>query len=384
MANAQWTVSLVRKMWQRRNDEECAQNGRYLAHLPRKSAFQVKSLEVEEPVLLDDGRWLYRVQVRYALTKEYSDDRAKRECDELSATIRKACSHKRWGKYPWSLDNHSWDDDSHLAVDWPRGGGPMQRQHPDRRIAESTTHGNGTVDRLRSREAGSDFIELADDLKCLSDPHRLVFLALLAESDQNVTELCLSVGQSQPSSSHSLRLLRQRAMVEPRRDGQHVFYQITSKGRRSLTALRPLIGMPPDRSDSCQQTESEHAAGYSRRGRRITARDRLSIQSINGLFDAYEGFTPRGGAEVVTNKAEMRVQHCAKPDATKLPRAGRGKAKASIRSEDIWKARVRKGLTQEAMAALMGVTPRTISLWEGGRPPHQGVAVKALEDFIAT
>jgi ArsR family transcriptional regulator, arsenate/arsenite/antimonite-responsive transcriptional repressor len=72
--------------------------------------------------------------------------------------------------------------------------------------------------------------ELANVFKLLSDEGRLRILAYLAQnSELHVSDLCQRLGQSQPAVSHHLALLRVSGLIEPRRDGKHIFYSVRTE-----------------------------------------------------------------------------------------------------------------------------------------------------------
>lgn len=70
---------------------------------------------------------------------------------------------------------------------------------------------------------------VADLFKALSDPTRIRIISLLAHTEMCVGDLCLALGMSQPATSHQLRILRNLAIVTPRKQGQHVFYTLTDQ-----------------------------------------------------------------------------------------------------------------------------------------------------------
>ena len=83
--------------------------------------------------------------------------------------------------------------------------------------------------RARSDSAASEqaIRDVATVFKLLSDETRLRILAYLAEKcELHVTDLCDRLGQSQPAVSHHLALLRVSGMIEPCREGKHVFYSV--------------------------------------------------------------------------------------------------------------------------------------------------------------
>ena len=72
-----------------------------------------------------------------------------------------------------------------------------------------------------------DLGEMSRVLRLLADAKRLrILLFLLAEQEVHVGDLCERLGQSQPSVSHHLALLRGAQLVEGRRQGKHNFYRL--------------------------------------------------------------------------------------------------------------------------------------------------------------
>lgn len=63
-------------------------------------------------------------------------------------------------------------------------------------------------------------------LKALSHPVRLTIIRMLAESQCNVSQLEKQVGLSQSGVSQHLRILRLSGIIEPKRDGKEICYQI--------------------------------------------------------------------------------------------------------------------------------------------------------------
>lgn len=69
----------------------------------------------------------------------------------------------------------------------------------------------------------------------VGDPKRLRLLYLVAERPHNVSELTKILGVSQPTVSHHLRILRDRGLVEARKEGTAVYYSLSNP--RILEAL---------------------------------------------------------------------------------------------------------------------------------------------------
>jgi DNA-binding transcriptional ArsR family regulator len=66
---------------------------------------------------------------------------------------------------------------------------------------------------------------IAELFKVLSDPTRVqIIQTLIEDQDTRVRDLAESVGMSQSSVSHHLRILRHFRLVRTRRDGKEVYY----------------------------------------------------------------------------------------------------------------------------------------------------------------
>jgi DNA-binding transcriptional ArsR family regulator len=66
-------------------------------------------------------------------------------------------------------------------------------------------------------------------LKAMSNPARLMVLCQLAEGEKSVGELKGAVDLSQSGLSQHLALLRREALVVTRRQGQTIFYRLSSE-----------------------------------------------------------------------------------------------------------------------------------------------------------
>lgn len=110
----------------------------------------------------------------------------------------------------------------------------MGNQPPGLRWTKS-----GEAERLR---AGLLDFERATRLgrqaQALSDPNRLVLLALLEEAGKTcVGDLCLLSGREQSGVSRHLRVLLDAGLVETQRFERLVVYRATARGQRLLAAL---------------------------------------------------------------------------------------------------------------------------------------------------
>lgn len=65
-------------------------------------------------------------------------------------------------------------------------------------------------------------------MKVLSNPDRLMLLCELADGERNVGQLEEALGIVQPTLSQQLAVLRTEEVVNTRRDGKNIYYQIAS------------------------------------------------------------------------------------------------------------------------------------------------------------
>ena len=94
----------------------------------------------------------------------------------------------------------------------------------------------------------------------LADPKRLLILYALSERPMNVSELAERLELPQPTASRHLKMLRERGLVMPEREGTSIFYSITDE--RVIQALDMLRAVLADQLQS--QAELAESAGQDR------------------------------------------------------------------------------------------------------------------------
>jgi ArsR family transcriptional regulator, nickel/cobalt-responsive transcriptional repressor len=67
---------------------------------------------------------------------------------------------------------------------------------------------------------------VAEAMRALGTPSRVLILARLRERSQSVTELVASVGMQQSAVSHQLKVLREGRLVVGERQGRRVIYSL--------------------------------------------------------------------------------------------------------------------------------------------------------------
>lgn len=78
--------------------------------------------------------------------------------------------------------------------------------------------------------------------KGLADPKRLLIIDALRDGPLSVTELCETLELPQSNVSQHLAILRDKGLVTSRRDGQFVYYSLTSnKLVEAMDLLRELM-----------------------------------------------------------------------------------------------------------------------------------------------
>ena len=82
-----------------------------------------------------------------------------------------------------------------------------------------------SIDLERLRRAADSACRL---MKALSNPDRLLLLCQLSQGEKRVGELEELVGISQPTLSQQLGVLREEGLVNTRREGKNIYYEIAS------------------------------------------------------------------------------------------------------------------------------------------------------------
>ena len=78
--------------------------------------------------------------------------------------------------------------------------------------------------------------------KGLADAKRLLLIDSLRDGERTVTDLCRDLDLPQANVSQHLAVLRDRGLVRARRDGQFVYYSVTSlKLIRAMDLLREVM-----------------------------------------------------------------------------------------------------------------------------------------------
>lgn len=78
--------------------------------------------------------------------------------------------------------------------------------------------------------------------KGFADPKRLILINALRDGERSVGELCEVTQIQQANASQHLAILKSKGLVSSRRDGQRVYYKVTSpKINEALDLLREVM-----------------------------------------------------------------------------------------------------------------------------------------------
>ena len=80
--------------------------------------------------------------------------------------------------------------------------------------------------------------------KGLADPKRLLIINVLRNGEMSVGEICEELDLPQANVSQHLAIMRERGLVAARKDGQFVFYSLTTmKIVEAVDLLRQVMAM---------------------------------------------------------------------------------------------------------------------------------------------
>jgi len=91
--------------------------------------------------------------------------------------------------------------------------------------------------------------------KGLSDPKRLMIIDALRYGERTVSDLCLTLELPQANTSQHLATLREKGMVQVRREGQYSYYSLSSpKILQAMDLLREFMNevFPKPRAPTSQ------------------------------------------------------------------------------------------------------------------------------------
>jgi len=80
--------------------------------------------------------------------------------------------------------------------------------------------------------------------KGLADPKRLLIINVLRDGEMSVGEICEELQLPQANVSQHLAIMRERGLVNARKDGQFVFYSLTTmKIVEAVDLLRQVMAL---------------------------------------------------------------------------------------------------------------------------------------------
>ena len=82
----------------------------------------------------------------------------------------------------------------------------------------------------------SDEMVYALFFKMMANKDRLKIMNSLSDHPKTVTQLCNDTGFEQTWVSHSLKLLKEKGMVEARREGKYIYYKLDRGVKPVITA----------------------------------------------------------------------------------------------------------------------------------------------------
>ena len=91
------------------------------------------------------------------------------------------------------------------------------------------------IDVDEMHQAAADAAQL---MKTLANPDRLMLLCQLSQGEMSVGELEATLGIVQPTLSQQLTVLREEELVQPRREGKHIYYSV--RDAQALAVLQVL------------------------------------------------------------------------------------------------------------------------------------------------
>jgi len=83
-------------------------------------------------------------------------------------------------------------------------------------------------------------------LKTLANPDRLLLLCQMTQGEFSVGELEEKTGIRQPTLSQQLTVLREKQLVQTRRDGKQICYRIASKEAQAILQVLYTLYCPQE------------------------------------------------------------------------------------------------------------------------------------------
>ena len=101
-------------------------------------------------------------------------------------------------------------------------------------------------------------VKMSEVFKALGDPKRLRIIRMLASNMENnlcVVDLAKKLGVTQPAASQHIKVLKNVGILEPNRDGFHVYYNINTDVlndyKKNIDELFKMAFMKCSKHDTC-------------------------------------------------------------------------------------------------------------------------------------
>lgn len=155
------------------------------------------------------------------------------------------------------------------------------------------------------------FAQFARIGKALSNPNRLELIEYLAQAERSVEALAQVSGLSVANTSQHLQQLRQAGLVETRKDGQRVYYRLTSGdvvallnalrsvADRHLADVDRLVRTYLDTRDTLEPVDPRELLERVRRGR-------VTVLDVRPLEEFAAGHLP-GAINIPLPELEQRL-----------------------------------------------------------------------------
>jgi DNA-binding transcriptional ArsR family regulator len=92
--------------------------------------------------------------------------------------------------------------------------------------------------------------EVAEFLRLLANPNRLLLLCHISQGERSVTEIQRDLGLKQPALSQQLAELRQSGLVESRRESRSIYYSIKDDRTRNVIGMLHAIFCADDEAEA--------------------------------------------------------------------------------------------------------------------------------------
>ena len=103
--------------------------------------------------------------------------------------------------------------------------------------------------------------EIADVIKAIANAHRLEILDLLANGSKSVEQIAEETAMTVANASQHLQVLKRKKLVETERQGNYVYYQLSSV--KVYQAWRSMCNLTLDLSNEVKEVVSDYRDGWN-------------------------------------------------------------------------------------------------------------------------